>query len=161
MLKEKNCQPSFPCPPKIFFKNKGKMKMFSKLWASRSKQMLMLKFFTLRGNNATVNFRNKWGAKMVNRTGYFPLLSSFKYIWILRQNTECVWTGRVSMHVIHTTATKSLQSCPTLCDPRDDSPPDFPVPGILQARTLEWVAISFSNAWKWKVKVKSLSRVRL
>ena len=45
-------------------------------------------------------------------------------------------------------AVKSLQSCPTLCDPRDGSPPDSPVPGILQARTLEWVAISFSNAWK-------------
>ena len=58
-------------------------------------------------------------------------------------------------------AAKSLQSCPTLCDPRDGSPPGSPVPGILQARTLEWVAISFSNAWKWKVKVKSLSRVRL
>jgi len=56
---------------------------------------------------------------------------------------------------------KSLQSCPTLCDPIDGSPPGFPVPGILQARTLEWVAISFSNAWKWKEKVKSLSHVRL
>ena len=49
-------------------------------------------------------------------------------------------------------AAKSLQSCPTLCDPIDSSPPSSPVPGILQARTLEWVAISFSNAWKWKVK---------
>ena len=58
-------------------------------------------------------------------------------------------------------AAKSLQSCPTLCDPIDGSPPGSPVPGILQARTLEWVAISFSSAWKWKVKVKSLSRVRL
>ena len=58
-------------------------------------------------------------------------------------------------------AAKSLQSCPTLCDPIDSSPPGSPVPGILQARTLEWVAISFSNAWKWKVKVKSLSRVWL
>ena len=58
-------------------------------------------------------------------------------------------------------AAKSLQSCPTLCDPIDSSPPGSPVPGILQARTLEWVAISFSNAWKWKVKVKSLSHVRL
>ena len=53
------------------------------------------------------------------------------------------------------------RSCPTLCDPIDSSPPSSPVPGILQARTLEWVAISFSNAWKWKVKVKLLSRVRL
>ena len=58
-------------------------------------------------------------------------------------------------------AAKSLQSCPTLCDPEDGSPPGSPVPGILQARTLEWVAISFSNAWKWKVKVRSLSRVQL
>ena len=56
-------------------------------------------------------------------------------------------------------ATKSLQSCPTLCDPIDGSPPGSPIPGILQARTLEWVAISFSNAWKWKVKL--LSCVRL
>ena len=58
-------------------------------------------------------------------------------------------------------AAKSLQSCPTLGDPIDGSPPGSPIPGILQARTLEWVAISFSNAWKWKVKVKSLSHVRL
>ena len=58
-------------------------------------------------------------------------------------------------------AAKSLQSCLTPCDPIDGSPPGSPVPGSLQARTLEWVAISFSNAWKWKVKVKLLSRVRL
>ena len=58
-------------------------------------------------------------------------------------------------------AAKSLQSCPTLCNPIECSPPGSPVPRILQARTLKWVAISFSNAWKWKVKVKSLSRVRL
>ena len=58
-------------------------------------------------------------------------------------------------------AAKSLQSCPTLCSPTDGSPPGSPILGILQARTLEWVAISFSNAGKWKVKVKSLSRVQL
>ena len=58
-------------------------------------------------------------------------------------------------------AAKSLQSCPTLCDPIDSSPPGSPTPGILQARILEWVAISFSNAWKWKVKVKLFSCVRL
>ena len=58
-------------------------------------------------------------------------------------------------------AAKSLRSCPTLCGPIDGSPPGSPVPGILQTRTLEWVAIFFSNAWKWKVKVKSLSHVRL
>ena len=60
-----------------------------------------------------------------------------------------------------TLSAKSFQSCPTLCDPIDGSPPGSPVPGILQERTLEWVTISFSNAWKWKVKVKWLSRVRL
>jgi len=60
-----------------------------------------------------------------------------------------------------TAAAKSLQSCPTVYDPIDSSLPGSAVPRILQARTLEWVAISFSNAWKWKVKVKSLSRVRL
>ena len=54
---------------------------------------------------------------------------------------------------------KSLQSCPTLCDPIGGSPPGSAIPGILQAKTLEWVAISFSSALKWKVKVKSLSRV--
>ena len=58
-------------------------------------------------------------------------------------------------------AAKSLQSCPTLCNLIDGSPPGSPVPGILQARTLEWVAISFSKAWKWKVKVTLLSCVRL
>ena len=62
---------------------------------------------------------------------------------------------------MHIFGAKSLQSCPSLCDPIDGSPRGSTIPGILQARTLEWVAISFSNAWKWKVKVKSLSRVRL
>ena len=59
---------------------------------------------------------------------------------------------------LYVAAAKSLQSCPTLCDPIDGSPSGSTVPGILQARTLEWVAISFSNAWKWKVKVKLLSK---
>ena len=64
-------------------------------------------------------------------------------------------------HTTTTTTTTSLQSCPTLCNPIDGSSPGPPIPGMLQARTLEWVAISSSNAWKWKVEVKSLSRVRL
>ena len=63
--------------------------------------------------------------------------------------------------MVHSHAAKSVQLCPTLCDPWEGSPPGSPVPGILQARTLEWIAISFSNAWKWKVKVKSLSHVQL
>ena len=83
-------------------------------------------------------------------------------------------TQRLNLHLLHlqmdslplshlgsnsAAAAKSLQSCPTLCDPIDGSAPGSPIPGILQARTLEWVAISFSKAWKWKMKVKSLSRV--
>ena len=63
--------------------------------------------------------------------------------------------------IVAAAAAKSFQSYPTLCDPIGGSPPGSPIPGILQARTLEWVAISFPNAWKWKVKVKSLSRVWL
>ena len=66
-----------------------------------------------------------------------------------------------SLYIYDYAAAKSFQSCPTLCDPIDGSPPGSPVPGILQPRTLEWVAISFSNAWKWKVKVKSLSHAWL
>ena len=65
------------------------------------------------------------------------------------------------VHLPAAAAAKSLQLCLTLCDPIDSSPPGSPIPGILQARTLEWVAIYFSNAWKWKVKVKSISHVRL
>ena len=72
-----------------------------------------------------------------------------------------VYTSRSSesqfRHLGPAAAAKSLQSCPTLCDPIDSSPLGSSVTGILQARILEWVAISFSNAWKWNVKVKSLS----
>ena len=67
-----------------------------------------------------------------------------------------VANGKISFSFITATA-KSRQSCPTLCDPIEGSPTGSPDPGILQARILEWVAISFSNAWKWKVKVKLLS----
>ena len=73
-----------------------------------------------------------------------------------------IWGIYYPAHVLgEYAAAKLLQSCPTLCNPIDSSPPGSPVPGILQARTTEWVAISFSSAWKWKVKVKSLSHVRL
>ena len=85
--------------------------------------------------------------------------------------TKSLWHMTIFFHFTHyftmserwhaAATAKSLQSCLTLCDPIDGSSPGFPVPGILQARTLKWVAISFSKAWKWKVKGKSLSRVRL
>ena len=71
----------------------------------------------------------------------------------------CIYT-HTYIYIYIYAADKSLQSCPALCDPIDRSPPGSAAPGILQATTLEWVAISFSNAWKWKVKVKSLSHVR-
>ena len=77
-------------------------------------------------------------------------------IWEFQDNTFKPKAG-----VVATATAKSLQSCPTLCDPTDGSPSGSPVPGILQARTLEWVAISFSSAQKWRVKVKLLSRVQL
>ena len=79
--------------------------------------------------------------------------------WCLGNRRHCVFTCWWSAAAA--AAAKSLQSCPTLCDPIDGSPPGSTVPGIPQARTLEWVAISFSNAGKWKMKVKLLSRVWL
>ena len=79
----------------------------------------------------------------------------------VRTWTQGYRTQSISLISNNAVAAKSLQSCPTLCDPTDGSPPDSPNPRILQARTLEWVAIFFSSAWKWKVKVKLLSCVRL
>ena len=78
---------------------------------------------------------------------------------ILLLNKIC--TLSTVFEIIPAAVAKSLQLCPTLCDPIDGSPPGSSIPGILEARTLEWVAMSFSNAWKWRVKVKSLSRARL
>ena len=80
------------------------------------------------------------------------LSNCFCIAWALGDEAYIQWTAA---------AAKSLQLCPTLCNPIDGSPPGSPVPGVLGARTLEWVAISFLNAWKWKVKVKLLSRVAL
>ena len=105
------------------------------------------------GPSATCKGDSWWLAGIVTKTiGERPV-------------TGCVTHKRqASVHILSfspaaAAAAKSLHSCPTLCDPIDSSPPGSPVPGILQARILEWVAISFSNAWKWKVEVKSLSPV--
>ena len=85
------------------------------------------------------------------------------WIWLWRKTKTLTWKDNI--HPIFITAAaaaaKSLQLCLTLCDPRDGTPPGSTILGILQARILEWVAISFSNEWKWKVKVKSLSHVWL
>ena len=91
-------------------------------------------------------------------------------MWDEWKNVLLEWNLLKERNILHSqcnydttaaAAAKSLQSCPALCDPIDGSPPGSNIPGILQARTLEWVAISFFNAWKWIVKVKSLSCVRL
>ena len=87
----------------------------------------------------------------------YPVDMKMLYNWA---NNLSLFTALHLLTPENAAAAKSLQLCPTPCDPTDGSPPGSPVPGILQARTLEWVAISFSNAWKWKVKVKSLNRVR-
>ena len=123
-------------------------------WSEREKQILCINAYMwnleklyrwtyLQGRNRDADIKNRhvdtggWGEEWVGRI------------------------GRLALTYIHTAAAaaaKLLQLCPTLCDPRDGSPPGSSIPGILQARTLECVAISFSNAWKWKVKVKLLSR---
>ena len=96
---------------------------------------------------------------------YYSLLSSQDPVVWLNSLSQILPLSYLSLAALSAAAAaaaaaKSLQLCPTLCDPTDGSPPGSPVPGILQARTLEWIAISFSNAWKWKVKVKSFSRVQ-
>ena len=99
-------------------------------------------------------------------TSHLPTISSQKshrhggILWGVTRMYVCTGTAEPRTLLTYFAA-KSHQLCPTLCDPIDGSPPGSPVPGILQARTLDWVAISFSNAWKWNVKVKSLSRVWL
>ena len=84
----------------------------------------------------------------------------FKFLWETWGKNLCLrcysWFLPLGLLLM-----QSCQSCPTLCDPIDGSPPGSPIPGILQARILVWVTISFSHAWKWKAKVKSLSHVRL
>ena len=102
-------------------------------------------------------------------TGYPPIhVSVRRYAtrtqnmhWLNGQNIMLRCLDIRSSGISTAAAAKSLQSCPTLCNPIDSSPPGSPVPGILQARTLEWVGISFSNAWKWKGKVQLLSHVWL
>ena len=90
----------------------------------------------------------------------FSSVQLLSHIWLFATPMDCSTPG-LPVHQLLAAAAKSFQSCPTLCDPIDGSPPGSPVPGIFKARTLEWVAISFSNVWKWKVKVKSLSHVWL
>ena len=99
-----------------------------------------------------------WQGKTSDSKEGFPTLALWGCLIREVQASLLVWWVSDTVAIWHAAA-KLLQSCPTLCNPIDGSPPGSPVPGILRARTLEWVAISFSNAWKWKVKVKSLSHV--
>ena len=87
----------------------------------------------------------------ISPSSEYPGLISFRMDWLN------LLTVQGTLKSLAAAAAKSLQSCPTLCDPIDGSPPGSSVPGILQARTLEWVAISFSNAWKWSRSVVSHS----
>ena len=108
--------------------------------------------------NLTLTLRRGWFLLLI-KLFYMLVLCRFRNKWItsFKEDTCEVQFLRKAAAA----SVKSLQSCPTLCDPIDGSPPGSPVSGILRARTLEWVAISFSNAWKWKVKVKLLSHVQL
>ena len=120
----------------------------AKLWFScASVQMKVTPHSFLKKNHILFNIVN-----MVPRGPW--ILYASRHLWIHPANF-------LSFKTELATAAKSLQSCPTLCDPIDGCPPGSPIPGILKAKTLEWVAISFSDAWKWKVKEKSLSRVQL
>ena len=106
--------------------------------------------------SATHTWRVNWTLFLGNPCNLVTMAS-----WRLILRLETSFISSRTPAAAAPAAAKSLQSCPTLCDPTDGSPPGSPIPGILQARTLEWVAISFSSAWKWKVKVKSLSHVWL
>ena len=91
----------------------------------------------------------------------FLASGSFPMSWLFASGGQSIGASASVLPMNAAAAAKLLQSCPNLCNPIDRSPPGSPIPGILQARTLDWVATSFSNAWKWNVKVKSLSRIRL
>ena len=116
--------------------------------------MLEYKIKNLKNKNKA-NVQRDYGGKWRKRM-YSTVFSQF-----LLKHGIIPLLNPIRVPIAAAAAAKSLQSCPTLCDPIDGSPSGSTVPGILQARTLEWVALSFSNAWKWKVKVKSLSRVQL
>ena len=131
-----------------------------------SKSMIQISWFIAATLYISHTF-NIMISKHANKSlGYFKNCYIYLNLVVMIHKIESLsWNNLPQQEWLFSTtaaaASKSLQSCPTLCDPIDGSPPGSPVLGILQARTLERVAISFSEAWKWKGKVKSLSRVRL
>ena len=124
-------------------------------------------FRDLSNNYEFAKLAINWGLLLIKATRQkkkkkrilFLISIAVSYCW--RSIKDLNHEGSRKWYLRTAAPAKSLQSCPTLCDPIDSSPPGSPNPGILQARTQEWVAISFSNAWKWKVKVKLLSHIRL
>ena len=103
----------------------------------------------------------QWESQCFNCTLVRELSELGTCLVVLLCSDRALHTQRHTHTCLYTAAAKWLQPCPTLCDPIDGSPPGSAVPGILQAGTLEWVAIAFSDEWKWKVKVKLVSRVWL
>ena len=101
------------------------------------------------------------GARRIRANGHYQITGNNAYWHTPHDEQTWKHCAKPQKTAAAAAAAESLQSCPTLCDPTGGSPPGSTIPGILQARTLEWVAISFSGTWKWKVKVKSLSRVLL
>ena len=130
-------------------------------------RMDWLDLLTVQGTLKSLLQHRSSKASILRHSAFFTVQLSHQYMTTGKTIALTRWTfvGKVMSLLFNmlsaAAAAKSLQSCLTLCDPRDGSPPGSPIPGILQVRTLEWVAISFSNAWKWKVKVKLLSRVWL
>ena len=134
--------------------------VFSSTWAcpmqiGLSQECCLLCLFCLKSSLWSSDLPCLLATAVLDSFSLFYLPNKSMTLFVLYLQVNVPWC------IAAAAAAKSLQSCPTLCYPIDGSPPGSPVPGILQARTLEWVAISFSNAWKWKVKVKSLSRVQL
>ena len=115
--------------------------------------LIFMKFFCA--------FASRLSTKFILDFNYNFSVKGLYWVPIIAEHLYGLGGTKVAYNTPAAAAAKSLQSCPTLCDPIDGSPPGSPSPGILQARTLEWVAISFSNVGKWKVKGKSLSCVWL
>ena len=125
---------------------------------SRNKHLLIS---WLQSPSAVILEPPKIKSDTVSRSIYHEVMGPDAMIFVFWMLSFKPTFSLSSFTFIAAAAAKSLQSSLTLCNPIDGSPPGSPIPEILQARTLEWVAISFSNAWKWKVKVKSLSHVQL
>ena len=147
--------------------------MSHRRWAKRKIQPTFTgqktsKSWGIRGESSLLDWRVAcWGGTVTEEFFNVIEIIMSEKIWmfgrgiLVRGNSMDKWNRDYQKVLFfpNAAAAKLLQSCPTLCDPIGGSPPGSPVPGILQVRTLEWVAISFSNAWKWKLKVKLLSHV--